>query len=128
MTCDCTGATGVVTKGLDTNLEAIPRKLSVLSLQRQLYLGHNKCYRFYYSLNIETLVVRDRLFFNRKSTMKERYLTKRHDDDDDDDDFMTVFFSDCCEPNLHVLFMLARNGKRPGLSLTHVFPLFQKSA
>jgi hypothetical protein len=64
--------------------------------------------------------------------MKERYLTKRHDDDDDndddDDDFMTVFFSDCCEPNLHVLFMLARNGKRPGLSLTHVFPLFQKSA
>jgi hypothetical protein len=36
-----TGDTGMVTKGLRKNVEAIPGKHSVDSLQRQLYLEHN---------------------------------------------------------------------------------------
>jgi hypothetical protein len=34
------GATGIVTKGLKKNLEAISGKLSIIHFKRQLYLEH----------------------------------------------------------------------------------------
>jgi len=35
------GATGIVTRSLRKNLEAVPGKYSIDSLQRQLYLEHH---------------------------------------------------------------------------------------
>jgi hypothetical protein len=35
------GATGIVTRSLRKNLEAVPGKHSIVSLKRQLYLEHH---------------------------------------------------------------------------------------
>jgi hypothetical protein len=39
------GATGIVTRGLKKNLEAIPGKHSIDSLKRHLYIEHHTQYR-----------------------------------------------------------------------------------
>ena len=52
-----TGATGIVTRSLRKNLEAVPGKHSIDSLQKQLYLEHHTSYGKYCSVNLEALAV-----------------------------------------------------------------------
>ena len=47
------GATGIVTKVLRKNLDAVPEKYSIDSLNKQLYLEHHTQYGQYCSLNLE---------------------------------------------------------------------------
>jgi len=48
------GATGIVTRSLKKNLEAIPGKHSIDSLQKQPYLEHHTLYGKYCSVKLET--------------------------------------------------------------------------
>ena len=76
------GATGIVTRSLKKNLEAVPGKHSIDSLQKTAILGTSHIIRKV--LQCETLSVSsgDHCWFKR-STGKKRPVTRDEDDGDD---------------------------------------------
>jgi hypothetical protein len=68
------GAIEIATKGLKKNMEAIPVKNSIDSLQRQVYLEHHILYGKYCSMKLGSTSGGDQLWFKRRSTRKKRPL------------------------------------------------------
>jgi hypothetical protein len=72
--------TRTVTKGLKKNVEAIPRKHSIDSLQKTAILGISHITRKVLQCGTGYLSSGDHRWFKRKKS-----VTRGHDDDDDDD-------------------------------------------
>jgi len=73
-----TGATGIVTKVLKNNLEAIPGKHSVDSLQKIGILGTSHIIRKVLESETGTLSGRDRGCYTSSSTRKKRPVTREN--------------------------------------------------
>jgi hypothetical protein len=77
-----TGATGIVMRSLRKNLEAVPEKHSIDSLQKTAILATSHIIRKVLQCEASSLSGGDHRWFKR-STGKERPVTRDGDDDDD---------------------------------------------
>jgi hypothetical protein len=79
------GTTGIVTKSLRKNLEAIPGKHSIDSLQQTPILGTSHIIRKVLQCETGSVSGGGHRWFKR-STGKKRPVTRYNNDDDDDED------------------------------------------